>query len=62
MEKAALTMSKREYLRYLAFKEADKIVRSNKKTSGIEAAMEDVRMGRVYPAKNAKDLMQQTAS
>jgi hypothetical protein len=38
MEKIAITMSKSEYTRYLAFKEADMVVRSIKK--GIKESQE----------------------
>lgn len=31
----------------------------SKRNSGIEEAMEDIKMGRVYQAKNVEDLFQQ---
>ena len=35
-------------------------ITKNKKISGIEKALEDVKNGRVYSAKNTKDLMTKT--
>ncbi|GHV67211.1 hypothetical protein FACS1894199_12210 [Bacteroidia bacterium] len=38
----------------------DRTAQLQEKRSGIDKALEDVRAGRVYAAKDTKDLMQQT--
>jgi hypothetical protein len=54
------TLAGKRFLEFLETLGFVSVVSSNK-ASGLDKALEDVAKGRVYKAKNTKDLMEKTA-